>query len=86
VLICGCAAPALAQSTTRTVLLLNSFEREFAPYSNYAEVIRTELKRRSPAPISFFEVSLQLALTTEQPREEQTVEYLRSILAGQRWI
>lgn len=80
----GLASESAAQFRTRNVLLLNSFERNFPPFSNYAEIVRTELGRRSPVPISFFEVSLQLALTPDEPREDETVRYLHSILLDQR--
>jgi len=34
------AVPAAAQATARKILLLNSFEREFSPYSDVARIMR----------------------------------------------
>ena len=69
---------------TRTVLLLHSFEREYTTQSAFAGFTRNELSRRSSEPITFVEVSLQTALLRPEPREQAVVDYLRSILAGQR--
>ena len=76
------AAASAAQSGPRQVLLLSSFE--LRPFTVYKELFRTELSRRSAAPVNFFEVSLQPAPFASASDEEPTVNYLRSALAGQR--
>ena len=78
------ASPSAAQSTSRQVLLLNSFERGSAVENLFAGSFRAELGRQSPEPLNIFEVSLQPALTPEHPREAPVVDYLLSTFSGQR--
>ena len=66
------------------VLLLHSYEREFAPFSRIAEIFRKELSQQAPQRINFFDVSLQPARTTQTPEDGPTIEYMRSTFAGQR--
>ena len=82
VLMLSCAQGAAAQQT-RSVLMLHSFDRESTTQSGFAGMTRTELGRRSAAPINFIELSLQSALLREQSRDRLLVEYLRYTLAGQ---
>ena len=78
------ASSSAAQPGARQVLLLNSFERGSAVENLFAGSFRTELGRQSPEPLNIFEVSLQPALTPENPRESPVVDYLLSTFAGQR--
>jgi len=66
------------------VLLLHSYEREFAPHGLLAEIFQKELSRRSPQPISFFDVSLQPARSSHNPADWPAVEYVLSTFAVQR--
>jgi signal transduction histidine kinase len=50
----------------------------------HSEILRTELSRRSPAAINFFEVFIQPAPAGGVPRDEPVLNYIRSTLAGQR--
>ena len=87
VLLLAAAAPAVAGPGTeqpRHVLLLHSYEREFAPHGLLAEIFQKELNRRSPQPVNFFDVSLQPARSSHNPEDWPTVEYLLSTFAGQR--
>jgi PAS domain S-box-containing protein len=68
-------------AATRTVLLLNSFDRDFSPTDTFRAVFRTELSRRSPEPINFIEVSLESSHPGENPREEPVINYLKSVIA-----
>jgi PAS domain S-box-containing protein len=68
----------------RHVLLLHSYEREFAPFGRIAEILQKELTRQSPQQINFFDVSLQPARSSQNPGDAPTVEYMRSTFAGQR--
>jgi PAS domain S-box-containing protein len=68
----------------RHVLMLHSYEREFAPHGRMAEIFQKELNRRSEQPINFFDVSLQPARSSRNPADWPTVEYLLSTFAGQR--
>jgi PAS domain S-box-containing protein len=68
----------------RHVLLLHSYEREFAPHGMLASIFQKELSRQSPQPINFFDVSLQPARSSHTPEDGPTVEYLLSTFAGHR--
>jgi signal transduction histidine kinase len=82
-LILGVPASSAAQPDARQVLLLNSFERG-STENLFAGMLRTELGRKLSEPINFFEVSLQPALSPENPREGPAVDYLQHTFAGQR--
>ena len=68
----------------RHVLLLHSYERDFAPHGIVAEIFQKELNRQSDQPINFFDVSLQPARSSRNPEDWPTLEYLLSTFAGQR--
>jgi signal transduction histidine kinase len=72
-----------AFSEPKRVLLLHSFGRDFAPWSEYARTFREELTRQSPDPIDLYEASLA---TARFPDEEEGpfVEYLRALFAKRR--
>src|ERR1700745_2015481 len=77
------AASSLAATEPRQVLLLHSFDREFAPFDVIEEVFRAELAQQSPAPISFLEFSLQLVRVRETGMDERPlVDYLQSMFAA----
>jgi hypothetical protein len=73
-----------AATEPRHVLLLHSFEPDFAPYDAFAGIFRTELSRRSPAPVDLVEFSMQPARFIRSPDEDAFVNYLRATLAGRR--
>jgi hypothetical protein len=64
------------------VLLLHSFEREFAPFDTFAGLFRTELSRQSSTPIDFLEVSVRPGPFTDSPEEAPVVSYILAALAG----
>src|SRR5688572_28052090 len=68
----------------RHVLLLHSYERDFAPHGRIAELLQKELDRQSPQPINFFDVSLQPAASSRNPEDRPALDYLVSTFAGQR--
>ena len=72
-----------AFSEPKRVLLLHSFGRDFAPWSEYARTFRDELNQQSPDPIDLYEASLA---TARFPDEEEGpfVEYLRVLFAKRR--
>ena len=78
----ACALSAAAQTATRQVLLLNSFERQ--PSTVHTQIFRTELSRRSPEPINFVEVSIQPAPFGPAPEDEPVVDYILSTIAGRK--
>ena len=68
----------------RHVLLLHSYEREFAPFGRVAAIFQNELSRQSPQRINFFDVSLQPARSSHRPEDGPIIDYMRSTFAGQR--
>jgi len=62
----------------KRVLILHSFGRDVAPWDTATSVFRTELARRSPNPITFFEANLDLARTVGPGEELAFLEYLRA--------
>src|SRR5688572_8807265 len=62
----------------RRVLLLHSFGREFAPFIAFSENFRTELSRRSPAPVDYFDFALVTA-RFENSEEGPFIAYLNSL-------
>src|SRR5436853_6025040 len=73
-----------AFSEPKRVMLLHSFGREFAPWSEYARTIREELGQQSKEPIDIFEVSLASARSAED-EEGPFVDYLRALF-GKRQL
>ena len=69
-----------ASSEPKRVLLLNSFGRDFAPWSEYARVIREELERQSEEPIDIFDASLATARFPDG-EEGPFTDYLRALFA-----
>src|SRR6478672_9101339 len=51
---------------TQYVLLLQSFDRNFAPFDTFVNVFRSGLSRRSSNPIVFLEISVQASATDER--------------------
>jgi hypothetical protein len=70
------AMAAEAPGGVQRVLILDSYGRDFAPYSSIASTFRTELAQRSANPIEFLEMSLETA-RFEEPEETAAVEYVR---------
>jgi signal transduction histidine kinase len=69
-----------ACSEPRRVLLLHSFGRDFAPWSEYARAFREELNRQSPEAIDLYEASLATARFPDD-EEGPFVDYLRALFA-----
>ena len=71
----------VATAESKRVLLLHSFGREFKPWSEYAEKIRSELNSQSPWPLDITEHSLITARSSDENPETAFVEYLRALFA-----
>jgi hypothetical protein len=69
-----------AFSEPKRVLLLHSFGRDFAPWSEYARTFREELSRQSPDGIDLYEASLATARFPDD-EEGPFVDYLRALFA-----
>jgi signal transduction histidine kinase len=69
-----------AFSEPKRVLLLHSFGRDFAPWNEYARIIREELERQSKEPIDIFEASLATARFPDG-EEGPFIDYLPALFA-----
>ena len=84
VVILACASVSGAHAEPRQVLLLYSYERDFASHNAFATMFRPELSRSFGEPIDFIEVSLQAARLNPSASEESIVNELRSTLPRRR--
>jgi len=75
------AAFSATAAEPKRVLILHSFGRDFAPWSEYARHMRAELIRQSPQPVDLFEASLATARFGDDQQEGPFVEYLRALFA-----
>ena len=73
--------PARAQSPTRRVLLLQSFERGNVVLDRFTSTLRGLMDERSPQPLTFSEVIVNPAGFREAP-EQAIIDYVRSAFAG----
>jgi PAS domain S-box-containing protein len=76
------ASVASAQARQR-VLLLYSYEQDFAPHKTFTQQFRPELSRSSPDPIDFIEVSLQAARDSGSAPDDSMVRHVQAMTAGQ---
>lgn len=76
--------PAAAKDDPQRVLILNSFGRDFAPYSAVASAFRADLAEMASDPIEFLEVSLESA-RFEAGEETPFVDYVRALCARRRF-
>lgn len=66
----------------KRVLLLHSFGRDFAPFSEMTKSFHAALVKRSPEPLDFYEASIFSARFREPEREGSLVEYLQNLFSG----
>ena len=69
----------LAADEPKTVLILQSFDQNSKPWSEYSKALRQELERRSPWPVIIEEVSVITARADKQNAETQFVGYLHAL-------
>ncbi len=69
----------IAADEPKTVLILQSFDQNSKPWSEYSKALRQELERRSPWPVIIEEVSVITARADEQNAETQFVGYLHAL-------
>lgn len=81
-LLCVAFAPAAAEP--RRVLLLHSFGRDFAPFSDFAAHFRELLVKQSREPIDLYEASVETARFKASFEDKALVEYLRALFAERR--
>ena len=68
----------------KQVLIIQSVGRDFRPWNDYAEQIRTELARQSPWPLDVREQALELGRSGNLNPELPFVEYL-GVLYADHW-
>jgi signal transduction histidine kinase len=68
-----------ASAESKRVLMLNSFGRDFRPWSEYAKAIRIELERRSPWYVDIQDYPLVSARSPDDDPEDVFVEYMRAL-------
>src|SRR5262249_36806096 len=66
-------------SRVRRVLILHSFGRNFAPFTEVSTTFRAELARQAAAPIEFLQASLESTMFAQAGSETPLVEYLRTL-------
>lgn len=75
------AAQEVPRGRTKWVLFLDSFGRDFSPYSDLSFLTRAEIAQRCGHPVEFFHVSLQMH--GSEPKDELPVAaYIESICSG----
>ena len=78
------ASVAATETLPRQVLLLYSYEREFAPHVAFAKQFLPELSRTSTEPIDFIEVSLQPVRVSRSAPDDSMMNHVRAMLAGRQ--
>jgi len=73
------AQPSPPGPRPKRVLIIDSFGTQFEPYSTVSSSFRTELARRSPSPIEFYEVSLETARFSEGNVDYPLAQYLHAL-------
>ena len=76
-LVLGAVSAATAEP--KRVLLINSYGREFAPWSEYAEEIRAQLQEEWERPLDIYELSLTTALLGQG--EHDFANYLHTLFS-----
>jgi len=76
------AALSGATAESKRVLLLHSFNQDFAPWNELARSFRTELDRQWSQPIDLYEASLAIAPFPDINQEGPFVDYLRALFAN----
>jgi len=62
----------------KRVLILHSYNRDFAPYDTIALAFRSDLARRSTEPITFIEANLDFIRAANDEHAHAFVEYLKN--------
>lgn len=73
-----------AAADSRRVLLLHSFGRDFAPFSQISSLFREQLTRTSPEPVDLYEASVETARFGDPKDDKALIEYLRVLFADRK--
>src|SRR5829696_3391649 len=68
-----------ADAEPKQVLMLHSFGPRFKPWSDYAQIIRSEISRRSQGSVDFHDHSLLTAGLSDYKSDGPFVEYLQAL-------
>jgi signal transduction histidine kinase len=79
----GAQTPGRADVEPKRVMMLLSFGLRFKPWSDYAEILRSEMRRQSKAPIDFQDQSLLTARLDDDKSDAPFVDYLHALYAEQ---
>ena len=74
----------IATAEPKRLLLVHSFGRDFAPWSEYAKNFRAELDRQWREPVDLYEASLAIARSQTTRPEGPFIDYLRALF-GNHW-
>ena len=75
-------ATSRADDAPKRVLMLHSFGLRFKPWTEYAQIIRSEISRRFKAPIDFHDHSLFTARLDDDQSDRPFADYLHSLYVG----
>jgi len=70
-----------ADPEPKRVLMLQSFGLRFKPWTDYAETLRSEMRRQSKAPIDFLDHTLLTARLDDDKALAPFVDYLQALYA-----
>ena len=73
-----------AEPKPKLVLMLHSFGLRFKPWTDYAEVIRSEISRKSKTPVDYHDHSLLNARLGADQSDDQFVDYLEAVYSKKR--
>ena len=75
------AEPSRADVEPKRVLMLHSFGLRFKPWTDFAEILRSEMSRRSNVPIEFLDHMLLSARLDDDKSDIPFVDYLHALYA-----
>jgi signal transduction histidine kinase/ABC-type uncharacterized transport system substrate-binding protein len=71
-----------AEAEAKRVLMLHSFGLRFKPWTDYAEIIRSEITRNAKGPVDFHDHSLLNARLNDDTSDGPFVDYLYALYAA----
>ena len=83
-LIVSFACQAALGADPKRVLIIDSFGRDFAPWNEYAKRFRADLDRQWSEPIDLYETSLAIPRFSDDSKNGEFADYLRSLFVDRR--
>src|SRR4051794_10851936 len=78
-LILACPTGSRADTQAKRVLMLHSFGLRFKPWTEYAQIIRSEISKQSKNPVDFHDHSLVTARLADEKSDGPFVDYLHAL-------